>query len=552
MSRAKKSPTTDAKTPRAKGKAAPSEAAGDERSMSAAVLAAPDEDAPRMVYADWLSERGDPRGELITTQIALGRGDLASEARTKLIEAERTLLAQHGEAWVRPIGLKPEEVVLQRGWIEEVSTTADRLLDRWSTLFEACPVRALRVRKLGDKEAAALAAKSELWSRVRELEISNSELGINGLKALAAIGDKHGLRTLLLRGVKLVAKTLRMLADAGVLRPLSRLAMSGASLGSTVGPVLMESDSVSLLTELDLSDNGLGDSSIGALLARPLPRLETLNLSGTALGLDAARAFGARASHLPMLRSLSVPFFEDAMVGPLVDTPLVQRLETLRLGGSGFEGWNGTAFLRWIANAPALPLRELAVTEHYQGDVLAQALANSGALAGLERLSLAKNYTTVSGVRALLESQGLAALRELTLTGSKWKGAAAKELFSIPGWSRITALRFGSVAGAGEPLPSGTGAAIASSEHFANLRELDLRRHDIRDADVKALARDSGLRSLETLSLHSTNITASAVKELAASTALPRLRSVDLRNNKLPAAALAPLRERLGPWGVLS
>jgi uncharacterized protein (TIGR02996 family) len=28
-----------------------------------AVLASPDDDTPRLVYADWLEERGDPRGE---------------------------------------------------------------------------------------------------------------------------------------------------------------------------------------------------------------------------------------------------------------------------------------------------------------------------------------------------------------------------------------------------------------------------------------------------------------------------------------------------------
>jgi uncharacterized protein (TIGR02996 family) len=36
-----------------------------------AIIAEPDDDVPRLVYADWLDERGDPRGEFIRVQCAL-------------------------------------------------------------------------------------------------------------------------------------------------------------------------------------------------------------------------------------------------------------------------------------------------------------------------------------------------------------------------------------------------------------------------------------------------------------------------------------------------
>ncbi|MBA3541481.1 MAG: TIGR02996 domain-containing protein [Deltaproteobacteria bacterium] len=51
----------------------------DERDLIAAVAEAPDDDAPRLVYADWLMERGDPRGELVALQCALARADAADE-----------------------------------------------------------------------------------------------------------------------------------------------------------------------------------------------------------------------------------------------------------------------------------------------------------------------------------------------------------------------------------------------------------------------------------------------------------------------------------------
>jgi uncharacterized protein (TIGR02996 family) len=37
----------------------------------AAIHAAPDDDGPRLMYADWLTEHGDPRGEFIRVQCEL-------------------------------------------------------------------------------------------------------------------------------------------------------------------------------------------------------------------------------------------------------------------------------------------------------------------------------------------------------------------------------------------------------------------------------------------------------------------------------------------------
>lgn len=36
-----------------------------------AILDNPEDDALRLVYADWLEERGDPRGEFIRVQVLL-------------------------------------------------------------------------------------------------------------------------------------------------------------------------------------------------------------------------------------------------------------------------------------------------------------------------------------------------------------------------------------------------------------------------------------------------------------------------------------------------
>lgn len=61
-----------------------------------AILADPTADAPRLVYADHLAARGDPRGEFIHLQCALGR-TLGDEG---LLAREAALLEQHGASWL--------------------------------------------------------------------------------------------------------------------------------------------------------------------------------------------------------------------------------------------------------------------------------------------------------------------------------------------------------------------------------------------------------------------------------------------------------------------
>src|ERR1043165_3448158 len=80
----------------------PADAAADaDAELLALVYAAPDDDGPRLVYADALLERGDPRGELIALQIARARGPVSDDARAR--EAE--LLTDHARlaAWGQPL-----------------------------------------------------------------------------------------------------------------------------------------------------------------------------------------------------------------------------------------------------------------------------------------------------------------------------------------------------------------------------------------------------------------------------------------------------------------
>jgi type VI secretion system protein ImpC len=70
----------------------------------------PEDDALRLVYADWLEERGDCQGEFIRSQIALTRGGRDRHEERALRRRERELLERFGAAWAEPVvrqGLTP-------------------------------------------------------------------------------------------------------------------------------------------------------------------------------------------------------------------------------------------------------------------------------------------------------------------------------------------------------------------------------------------------------------------------------------------------------------
>lgn len=91
-------------------------ASGD--ALLAAIYADPTDDAARLVYADWLSANGDPRGEFIVLQYQRAEGKLTPAGERR----ERALLAKHFRTWLGP--LKP----VIKTWANEAMAEADELV----------------------------------------------------------------------------------------------------------------------------------------------------------------------------------------------------------------------------------------------------------------------------------------------------------------------------------------------------------------------------------------------------------------------------------------
>jgi uncharacterized protein (TIGR02996 family) len=93
---------------------------GDESALLHAIDANPDDDTPRLVYADWLQENGDPeRAEFIRIQIEWFRRRERNEETRKLLDRAKELLDANVGTWTKEIrpqgGTNRVKIEFERG-----------------------------------------------------------------------------------------------------------------------------------------------------------------------------------------------------------------------------------------------------------------------------------------------------------------------------------------------------------------------------------------------------------------------------------------------------
>src|SRR5438270_5908894 len=83
-----------------------------------AVVAAPHDDAPRLVLADWLEENGRPeRAEFVRLQCRLARLDEDDPDRAPLERRERQLWQKHRAAWQSPLPARLRDFPFRPGFV---------------------------------------------------------------------------------------------------------------------------------------------------------------------------------------------------------------------------------------------------------------------------------------------------------------------------------------------------------------------------------------------------------------------------------------------------
>jgi uncharacterized protein (TIGR02996 family) len=402
----------------------------DREALFRAICAAPDEDSPRLVFADLLEEQGDAeRAEFIRLQIQLHDVEGLAEEKVAGRRRIRELESSHRNAWRADLprgdgGEYAAEFV--RGFIDSLHVTdVQAFAAHAAELFAAAPLQGLIFERLTKEQAAVIAAVPEL-SRIRTLRLErNTRFSADALRQLIASPHTGGVKELDLYDVGLSKEFFRVLRRAPW--RLEELWM-GCEYGGTFDPApLLASAAVERLRVLNLEYRRTGPQTALAIAGNARSgSLETLHLNECELDGPSIRAL-AGAEHLSRLSSLNLA---GNAVGPeeaeaLAFSPWFGGLRHLDLSHTAIGPLGAVA----LAAAPRIPsLQTLNLTDCQFGPLSIVALAESPLLANVEILHLGGNHVGAAGAQALARRGRLANLRLLFIDQHELPEAEQKRL----------------------------------------------------------------------------------------------------------------------------
>jgi uncharacterized protein (TIGR02996 family) len=292
------------------------------------ILDNPDDDGPRLVYADWLEEHGDPdRAAFIRIQIEAARLQLEKALRPSLHERGRELLERHRGEWLRdvPPPLR-KDFAFERGFVGWLYCSALEFLRGAERLFRRNPVRSVRL-KYATRRLAELAACPYL-ARLSRINFYAAGNRIDGAGASAFFASPYlgGLARLELNGSEIGPRGAAALAACRHLAGLRHLDLTYNRLGDAGAAALAASPYLGNLEHLTLFGNFIGDAGAAALANSPhLNRLDFLNLIANQVGPAGVEALAA-ATGLPALTRLRLAY------NPVGDRGAAALLASPRLG----------------------------------------------------------------------------------------------------------------------------------------------------------------------------------------------------------------------------
>jgi uncharacterized protein (TIGR02996 family) len=463
----------------------------------------PDDDTPRLVFADWLEDEGDEeRAEFIRVQIERSRLPAWDVRQVRLRIREAELLARHGKKWKGDLpelkGITWEG--FRRGFVATAKVASFAVLrDKASECWAAAPIEEVTIRwprkvenvkgipvipglrelsinsTLVESRAVGLLAEAPLLSPLRALNIRDGNLGVEGFRRLAASPHLGNLKALRLPSNDIGNGGIEVLFEAASLGSLEELDLAQTeSYGRyNEDPIIAASGMKELagwpglarLRSLTLSGNDLGQIGLRALLrSSDLSSLKELDLRASNLDGEAMEEFIRANPNLQLdVLDLSYNLLEDMGAAGLANAPCLRELKVLKLTMCEMpaDGAQRLALGDFIASLRHLnadhnnfgpeglhallekkpsQLHTLSLVNNDLGDEGALHLAESPASATLLAVDLRQNGLRVDATEALAASKHLGSLLVLRLNDNPIAREAAANLRQSPLGNRIAIL----------------------------------------------------------------------------------------------------------------
>ncbi len=388
-------------------------------SLLAAVIASPDDDAPRLVYADFLESKGATHdAEIVRRQLALSAGD--PYGFDALFALARDLDVVSGRRSERPrpslpAGLEWPPFSFERGFPSRLLVRdLDALLSHGERIAAETPLTSLEIDMRAGPSLERL-ARTPWLRRIRRVRFSLGRSGRDRLAPLLASPHVGALRELELAFEGVDGSGVSALIESELARRLERLALDSDFFVERGEPLRSAFRAPEPLgwRALSLRGNRIEASLLATLAAQvALPRLEILELSDNPVGAAFLSALGPWLDSKGVAR-LGLAKAQLGLEGAraLADAGhFIPRLRSLSLDGNRL----GPNAVKALAGAPVCrSIEHLGLGDNPVGDHGAELLAASAVLERLVSLDLTGCKVGERGLRALLESPHLRALRIL-------------------------------------------------------------------------------------------------------------------------------------------
>lgn len=511
--------------------------------LIAAVFAAPNDDLPRLVFADYLEERGESdRAAIIRVSCELDRGKLPA-ARKKALQAEVNRLEEVTLAEVLPLLPRDTTHQIRRGFL-------------WLTMpgsvlpnIGAMPASVQRLFEAGWVESIALqrytGSDLGLARFVRRLDLTNAVFpddllvtlatdlhpGSDGVRLKEVVlspGPRQRFKELRAGGgppvTRLTEPTparIRALAAEGRFRTVSELTVAGGD--DEALTALGEVADLRSLARLYLEGGAV--TSVGLIAlgnSRHLRKLDHLRIDGGRLTDADLEAVGREATflalHQLMLNRLHVT---DAGLDALARGPAFARIDYLALNDLPITP---AGVRRLVAARPVL---STLLTDQVipGGELIHLALDRGGRALTLWALGAGVGYrpgadgtTQTVGAHADIPAGTFA-------IGDKWR----------TGW-RVEHLRIENTA-----FDDGAFAELLDFVELGRIPRLTVNRCRLRNAEAVALASRLPGVDLTHIDLSENKIGMTGAKALAGSPGLAKVVELDLRDNPVLKSGRAAL-----------